>query len=464
MLELFSWGAEVTELDWITPPPTGAVNQATELLEELGAIEKNKITLRGKEMLRLPTHPRIAHLLLGADSEREKLLAIDIASLIEERDPLPKESGADLSLRIELLRKWRSGERVNADRNLFERIERNALAWRKIFNLKTDNSIFSDTDVGKLLIEAYPERIAKQIEKFSPRYKLANGRMGKLQDHDALLQKSWLAIAAMDMGVNEGKIFSAAVVDEDDLLKLAKKKESVIWDKDRGMISATIEKRIGTLVLLTKPVKQIDESLRIRTLCDAVRDEGLKLLGWDESQQQLQARVMSLHKWRKDESWPDVSDQTLLNTAETWLAPYLSQVNRRSDFQRLDLNAILASILPWELQQQFNKLTPTRLEVPSGSMIALEYSDDGSAPIMKVRLQEVFGMLETPSVNQGRQKIILHLLSPGYKPVQVTQDLKSFWLTTYHEVRKELRMRYPRHHWPEDPWTAQAVRGIKRKS
>jgi len=464
MLELFNWGTDVRALHWITPPPMGAVNQAMELLDELGAIEKNKITLRGKEMLRLPTHPRIAHMLLSANSEREKLLAIDIASLIEERDPLPKETGADLSLRIELLRKWRSGERLNSDRNLFERIERNAAAWRTIFELKADHAIFADTDVGKLLMGAYPERIARQTEKFSSRYKLANGRMGKLQGHDGLLQKTWLVIAAMDMGTNEGKIFSAAAADENDLVMLTKERESVVWDAQRGMIAASIEKRIGSLVLSSKPITQIDESLRIKTLCNALREEGLKLLGWDDSQAQWQARVMSLHVWRPDESWPDANDQNLLNTAEKWLAPYLLQVNKRADFQRLDLNAIIMGILPWELQQQLNKLAPTRLEVPSGSMIALEYLNDGSAPVMKVRLQEVFGMLETPLVNEGRTKIILHLLSPGYKPVQVTQDLKSFWKTTYHEVRNELCRRYPKHHWPEDPWTAQAVRGIKRRT
>jgi len=463
MLELFNWGASVSELGWITSPPTGAINQATALLEELGAIDKGKITSHGKEMLRLPTHPRIAHLLLSVNSVKEKLLAIDIASLIEERDPLPKESGADLALRIELLRKWRGGERVSADRNLFERIERNAAAWRRIFNLKTDNSLFSDSDVGKLLIQAYPERIAKQTEKFSSRYKLANGRMGRLQDHDGLLQKPWLAIAAMDMGVNEGKIFSAAAVDEEDVLPLTKEKDSVVWDKDRGMIAAATEKRIGTLVLSSRPKKQIEESLRIKTLCDALLEEGLKLLGWDAPQQQWQARVMSLRFWRPEESWPDVSDSILLNTAETWLAPYLLEVNKRADFLRLDLNAILTSILPWELQQQFNKLVPAKLEVPSGSLITLAYAKDGGPPVMKVRLQEVFGMLETPSLNEGRTKIILHLLSPGYKPVQVTQDLTSFWKTTYHEVRQELHRRYPKHHWPQDPWTALAVRGTKWK-
>jgi ATP-dependent helicase HrpB len=463
MLELFNWGSDVTTLHWITPPPLGAIRQATELLDQLGAIEKNRITLRGKEMLRLPTHPRIAHMLLSARSEKEKLLAIDIASLIEERDPLPKESGSDLSLRIESLRKWRSGERTHSDRNLFERIEKNASAWRRIFELKTDHSIFADTDVGKLLKEAYPERIARQTEKFSVRYKLANGRMGKLQDHDGLLQKSWLVVAAMDMGTNEGKIFLAAAVDEDDLLLLARESESVVWDKERGMIAASSEKRIGTLVLSSKSITKIDESIRIRTLCDALQEEGLKLLGWDDAHQQWQTRVMSLRKWRPNESWPEVSDQTLLTSAMTWLAPYLTHVNKRGDFLRLDLATILTSILPWELHQPFNALTPVKLEVPSGSMIGLDYAPDGSSPVMKVRLQEVFGMLETPTVNEGRTKIILHLLSPGYKPVQVTQDLKSFWKTTYHEVRKELRMRYPRHHWPEDPWTAQAVRGAKRR-
>ena len=186
-------------------------------------------------------------------------------------------------------------------------------------------------------------------------------------------------------------------------------------------------------------------------------------MNWGEEQQQWQARAMSLRTWRPAEAWPEVSEQTLLSTAKEWLAPYLINVNKRGDFQRLEMNTIVMGLLPWDLQQRFNKLVPEKLEVPSGSMIKLEYATDGSAPIMKVRLQEVFGLLETPTVNEGRTKIILHLLSPGYKPVQVTQDLKSFWKTTYHEVRQELHRRYPRHHWPEDPWTAQAARGAKRR-
>jgi len=462
MLELFNWGSDINELKWITPPPSGNVSQATSLLTQLGAIVENRITVRGKEMVKLPLHPRLAHLLLSAEKPQEKALATDLAAILEERDPLQKEIGADISLRIELLRKWRSGERVG-DRNNLERIEKGAASYRKILKVETDNSTFADTDVGRLLIEAYPERIAKQTEKFSVRYKLANGRVAKLQDHDPLLQKAWLSVASVDLGANEGKIFSAAPVDVDDLSSLAKEMERVVWDRDRGMIVGQSEKQIGSITLSTKPVTKIEESLRIKTLCQAFREEGLTLLDWDETHTQWQARILSLKKWRPDQLWPDVDNEVLLTTAEEWLAPYLINVNNRQDFKRLDLGAILLGLLPWELQQQFAKLAPEKLQVPSNSMIKIEYSPHGEPPVMKVRLQEVFGLLETPTVNEGRTKIILHLLSPGYKPVQVTQDLKSFWNTTYHEVRKELRMRYPKHHWPEDPWTAEAVRGVKRK-
>jgi len=462
MLELFNWGTNVNDLKWVTPPPAGAVAQAVDLLTHLGAVENNKITPRGKEMVKLPTHPRIAHLLT---SSKDKTLALscDLAATLEERDPLPKETGADLSLRIELLRKWRTGERVNADKNNLERIEKIASSYRKIFNLKEDNSVFADTDAGKLVMEAYPERLAKQIEKFSTRYKLANGRVAKLQDHDPLIKNTWLAVASVDLGNNEGKIFSAAPVDETDLISLAKENENVRWDSGRGAIVASIEKQIGALTLSSKTIGKIDDAAKTIILCQAFRQEGLRLLNWSTQQEQWQARVLSLRKWRPDQHWPEVTDELLVKTCEEWLAPFLISVNNRSDFNRLDVDIILNSILPWGLQTQLSKLAPEKILVPSGSMINIDYSLAGEAPVLKVRLQEVFGWTETPTINEGKTKLILHLLSPGFKPVQVTQDLKNFWNTTYHDVRKELRMRYPKHHWPEDPWTAQAVRGAKRK-
>jgi ATP-dependent helicase HrpB len=471
VLELANWGVnDLNELTWLTPPPAGTVSQARELLKSLEALEENRITIRGKEMLKLPTHPRIAHMMLTAiednrkSSERASLaLATDLAALIEERDPLSRETSADLSLRVDALRKHRKGERVNAERSVLDRVEKLAASWRRLVKVNADNSAVIDTEVGKLLVEVYPERIAQQLEKQGLRYKLANGRVAKLPEHDPLLNEKWLAIALLDAGQGEGKIFLAAPVREKDLEHLAKANEVVKWDAEKGMIIAQLEQRIGNVVLSAKPVTHVSEAQRIHILYEALREEGLKLLNWDDAQSEWQARILSLRQWRPNEAWPDVSDAHLLQTCDEWLAPYLTQVNKRIDFQRLDLQTILAGLIPWDLASRLDKLAPVRIEVPSGSFIKLNYFNDGRAPVMEVRLQEMFGLLETPAINEGHTRILLHLLSPGYKPVQVTQDLKSFWQTTYHEVRKELRMRYPKHHWPEDPWTAEAVRGVKRR-
>jgi ATP-dependent helicase HrpB len=463
VLELANWGIKnINDLTWITTPPSGVINQAKELLQQLGAIEGNAITSRGKEMLRLPTHPRIAHMLI--ESGDLSALSADIAALLEERDPLPKTSGTDLSLRVELLRKWRSGERTSGDRTTLERIDKLASSWRKVLKVKADNAMPADSDVGKLLAEAYPERIARQQEKHGLRYKLANGRVVRLPDHDPLLRKTWLAVAQLDSSGSEGKIFMAAPLLEEDLIHRAVEQEVVSWNSEKGSINAVIEQRIGNVILATKPLLNISDDLRIRILCEAVRDEGLKLLNWNETNDEWQARVMSLKLWRKNEDWPDVSKEHLEFSVSTWLAPYLTSVTKRQDLGRLNLQTILSGIIPWELSNKLDQLAPPKLAVPSGSMIKLHYSQDGGPPVVEVRLQEVFGLVETPTVNEGRNKVLLHLLSPGYKPVQVTQDLKSFWQTAYHEVRKEMRMRYPRHHWPEDPWTAEAVRGAKRRT
>jgi ATP-dependent helicase HrpB len=462
VLELASWGVnDVFELNWITPPPAGAVNQAIELLNQLGALDEKKITERGKQILKLPTHPRIAHMLL---SGLNTSLAIDIASILEERDPLPKEAGADLTLRVELLRKWRGNEKVNADRNVLQRIERLATSWRKILKTSVDNSIVADTDVGALLMEAYPERVAQQIDKQGYRYKLVNGRVAKLPEHDALHREKWLCIAQLDAGHAEGKIFLAAPVAEADLVAHAKETEVVKWDSDRGMVVGVVEKRLGNLVVSSKALTKISEDQRADTLLSALREEGLKLIGWGDAEREWQARVVSLAKWRVDENWLDVNDDALIARAHEWLAPFLVGISKRADLQKLDLHTIVQTILPWEYNNRCEQLAPSKLQVPSGSHIKIQYSIHGDTPKIEVRLQEMFGLLETPTVNEGRTKIMLHLLSPGYKPVQVTQDLRSFWQTTYHEVRSELHRRYPRHHWPEDPWTAEAVRGAVRKS
>jgi ATP-dependent helicase HrpB len=400
-----------------------------------------------------------------AENTRTRAVVTDIAALLEERDPLPKESGADLSLRIEVIRRWRSGERVSVDRNMLERIEKLSAQWRKVLHLSVDNSAVSDKEVGRLIMAAYPERVARQVEKHSERYKLVNGRTVKLPAHDPLTREPWLVVAQLDAGGGgEGKIFQAAPLDEQDLLDHAIEHDRVSWDEDRGMVVAYREKRIGSLLLSAKQVPAIPEEKRIEVLCSMIRAQGLKVLGWEENLKPWQARVLSLKQWRKEEDWPDVTDENLLRTLEVWLAPFLMDVGKRTELQKLQPGSILSTILPWEKNNKLEVFAPQQLSVPSGSLIRLDYFPDGRPPVMEVRLQEVFGLLETPTVNEGRTKILLHLLSPGYKPVQVTQDLKSFWTNTYAEVRKELRTRYPKHAWPEDPWTAQAVRGAKRRT
>jgi ATP-dependent helicase HrpB len=475
MLELFQWGIRnVNELNWITAPPPGAVSQATELLEQLDAIDDNAITTRGKEMLKLPTHPRMAHMLLTAKDIGNDLVAVaaDVAALLEERDPM-RDGGADLSLRVDMLRKHRSGERTSADRNSLDRIEKLSASWRRLFNVKPSASVVPDEQVGELVAAAYPERIARQEGKHSERFKLANGRAVRLPANDPLTRESWLAVAHLDGAGGEGKIFLAAPLNEDDLKHLAVEHENVRWDKERESIVASIELRVGSLVLSSKPLTKADPAKRIKILCDVIRESGLKILGWSEEQVQWQARVMSLRKWRGSEwaslaegsakAMPDVSDEALLQTLDKWLSPYIENISKRTELEKLDLDTIMTSMLGWELQRKLDQFAPAKMEVPSGSMIRLQYSMDGSDPVMEVRLQELFGLLETPTVNEGRIKVLIHLLSPGYKPVQVTQDLRSFWKNTYHEVRKELHRRYPKHSWPEDPWTAKAVRGVKRK-
>ena len=462
MLELAQWGIkDVRDLQWITAPPPGAVSQAKDLLEQLEVIDKVGITPQGKEMARLPTHPRISHMLSMA-SQKEKALATDIAALLEERDPLDKMAGADLALRVEVLRKWRKGEWVSADRSGMERIERLAGNWRKSLQVDIDNSNPPEFEVGRLLMTAYPDRVARQNNAQSEYYTLSSGRVAKLPKYDPLIYQSWICAAQLDVGKGEGKIFLAASLLVSDLRKVAKEQTTVQWDHDAGKVVAFSEWRIRNVLLESKLVSEISDGEASRIICEQIRAEGLRLLGWGESEEEMQARILSLRAWCPDENWPDVCSEELIKSPEDWLSPYLIGVRKEAELKRLDKCMMLIGMLPWELQEKLNRLVPAHVEVPTGSMIKVKYSVDGSSPIIQVRLQEMFGLMDTPSVNAGKEKIILHLLSPGYKPVQVTQDLKSFWQGAYHEVRKELRRRYPKHSWPEDPWTAQPVRGVKK--
>ncbi|MBF6594081.1 MAG: ATP-dependent helicase HrpB [Thermaceae bacterium] len=465
LLELSAWGIrDVGQLSWVTPPPVGAVGQARELLQGLGALEGHVLSARGRQMLEWPTHPRLAHLLLESQTLGLEALAADVAGLLEERDPRLRNSGADLDLKVQALRSWRAGQgNQEAETGVLKRVERLSKEWRRRLHVQADNSAPDPYSTGLLISLAYPERIARLREGSRTRYRLSGGRGVRLLEDDPLAGSSWLAVAHLDAGTEEGRIFLAAPVHTQDLRPLARELDVVGWDARAGVLVARREQRIGEVVLGSEPLQQVSPQQRLEILCQTVRSEGLEVLSWTPAVRQWQARVQSLRTWRPQEDWPDVSDGHLLETLETWLGPWLSGVSRLEDFKRLELMAVLGGLLPWNLSGKLEELAPTHLEVPSGSKVRLEYSPQASPPVLAVKLQELFGLADTPRVNEGRTQVMLHLLSPAGRPIQVTQDLRSFWHNTYPEVRKELRGRYNKHPWPEDPWSAEPTRKTNRR-
>lgn len=455
VLEMVQWGVkDIQKLTWLSPPPKAALAQAAETLEQIGALENNKITTHGKQVHRLACHPRIAHMLLMAQDLHEKQLATDIAALLEERDPLPRESGIDINLRIEALRRYRNN---NSSGRSFQKIERGAASYRNMLSVNADNDPFDSHTSGLLLAYAYPERIASARPGNNAQFQLANGRIATAGHKDDLAHEPWLSVAHMDMRDGLGKIFLAAPLNPKDLLPMVKEQEVVTWDSRKGGIIANKELRIGTIVLQAKPLANPSQEKISEAISRAIRTEGESLLSFDEKMIQLQNRISSLKKWNPGQDWPEVTSVFLLENNATWLSPYLKDVKRSDDLKKIDLSDALYHSLGWEQQQLLDKLAPSRIEVPSGSKINLEYFANGAVPVLAVRLQEVFGMADTPRINDGKIAVVMHLLSPGYKPVQVTSDLKSFWNNLYFEIKKELQRRYPKHAWPDDPWTAPAV-------
>ncbi len=461
VLDMAQWGiVDPRQLTWVTPPPRGHVAQASELLHQLEALENNRITEHGNQLHRLPTHPRIAHMLIRAQEAGQLALATDIAPLLEERDPLPPETGIDINLRIEALRRYR---REKAGGNRLARIEKMAEQYRRMFAIAADNGPVNEFETGIILAYAYPERIACARPGNNAQFQLANGRIATAGHRDDLAREPWLAVAHISDREGMGKIFMASPLNPKDLAPLVKTTEVITWDTRKGGLIASKDLRIGSIVLKSTPLPAPDDSQLVKAITDAIQKEGRALLNWDEAVEQWQNRVLSLKKWRPQENLPDVQTDTLLLTNSEWLTPYLNGIKRPDDLKKLDLKEILHYSLTPEQQHRLKALAPEHVEVPSGSHIKLQYKADGSSPLLAVRLQECFGMEDTPKINEGRTSVLMHLLSPGYKPVQVTTDLKSFWNNAYFEVRKELKIRYPKHYWPEDPLQAEAVRGVRRK-
>ena len=493
--------SDAEALPWLTIPPRAGVFKAKELLTALGAIDENgNITSIGKRMTTLPCHPRIArmilattnlttstpqgvhlsplgfcrlpeqevhqqHLTTSTSHHNNTSLACDIAALLEEKDPLSESGGTDLTLRLSALRAARRKKQLGK----WQRIAKIAAEYRRMAHTDEDNRDPAPTEVGLLVAYAYPERIAHSTNSIGG-YRLASGANVQLDAADQQSAHSWLAIASLYSATGTtGRVFLAAPIAPDDLEKeFVKEVDNIAWDTKQGCVVMQREQRIGKLILSQKPIHDADKEHLKGIVCEAMKKDGLTMMAWSEKAvEQVQRRVAQVAAWHPEMALPDVSTEHLLSTAAQWLPFYLEEGGRVKtsvqELRKLNLADIIWNILPYEAQLEVDRLAPTHIEVPTGSHIRIDYRSGAEAPVLSVRLQECFGMESTPCVDDGRQPLLMELLSPGFKPVQLTQDLASFWQGTYFEVRKELRRRYPKHYWPENPLEAEAVRGVKRK-
>lgn len=470
-LQLLRWGVTPQELSWLDVPPPAAYAQALDLLGRLGALdERGALNAHGQAMAELPSHPRIAHLLLRGQALGLGALACDLAALLSERDIL-RGGGADLHSRLALL----SGE-SRAARNAVGGVQRArqlAKQFQGLVRGRSANQVVSDPEhprwLGCLLAFAYPDRIAQQRRAGGADYRLANGRAAQFGEADALMKHEWLVVADLGsrQGQREERIYLAADLDPalfaSELAEQVATLDVLDWDEREGVLRAERQRKVGELVLERQALAALDEAARGRALVGLVRRKGLELLPWTPELRQWQARVALLRELdiqqQGQSEWPDLSDAALLASLEQWLTPFLSKVNRLSHFAGLDLPSILQTLLPWPLPQRLDELAPRALSVPSGSRIAIDYTEN--PPVLAVRLQELFGLAATPRIAGGRLGLKLHLLSPARRPVQVTQDLASFWANTYLEVKKDLKGRYPKHYWPDDPLIAEPTARAK---
>ena len=462
-LDLAAVGAaDPSELEWLDPPPAAAFAQARGLLIQLGALDAaGRLTRHGTAMARLPLHPRLSHMVMRATELHARGLACELAALLTERDLLRRTEGvqeADIRTRLDLLRG--TVVRAGVDRDALRRARAEVAACRRGGARREEGE--SEISVGSLLALAYPDRLAQRRPGASGRFLLRNG-LGAFLDPQSLSVEEYLVACELDGRAPESRILQAAPIDLAEIRGLfgpdIEAEELVEWEPEARAVLARRRERLGAIVLRETRIARPDPARVAAALLQGVRGEGLSVLPWSEGATRTRERISFIRGL--DPSWPDVSETALATTLEGWLGHRIQGFSKLSDLDRVDLSAGLLDLLSWEQRAALDRMAPTHLVVPSGSRVPVDYRDPAQ-PVLAVRLQEMFGQTETPRVGGGSVPVTLHLLSPAGRPVQVTRDLAGFWRTTYFEVRKDLKGRYPKHPWPDDPLVAEPTRRAKK--
>jgi ATP-dependent helicase HrpB len=466
-LELAVWGAgDGRDLAFLDPPPAGALAQARDLLAQLGALDpQGQPTAHGHAMSRLGLHPRLAHMILAAAARGLGRLACETAAILSERDLLrgaTNERDADLRARVATLR----GERAESvDRAALNQAQALAKQWMRLAKAERGPSSADLNRLGEIVALAYPDRIAQARGDAVGQFRLTSGRGAFLPPTDALAAEPFLALASLDGDARSARIFLAAPIDraaiEEQFADRIDDREEIAWDARSESVVATRERRLGALVLERKPIGAPDLPGLARAMAEGIRQLGPSALPWAPDARAVQARIGFLRRLDPD-GWPDVSDAALAAEPAAWLRGHLDGVTRRAHLARIDVGAALLDRLDWKQRRDLDRLAPTHIDVPTGRRVTIDYS--GESPVLAVKLQEMFGARTTPTVADGRVPILIHLLSPAGRPVQVTRDLEGFWRNGYAAVRAELRGRYPKHPWPDDPLTAPPTKGVKRRA
>ncbi len=444
VLEVGQWGVtDIASLPWIDPPPPSSVNNAKVLLQQLGVWGDEGLTAHGRAVAKLPLSPRLGHMLLWGAEHGALREASALAALIEE---IPRSSGADLSSSLSRLSSWQS---------------RRAKQFHGSVKSSASNLHSAKPSAAILLARAFPDRIAKRRAGIDGRYLLSGGSGALLANDDSLAHNQYLVVAAIGGSAKEGRIYSALAVEEQELTQwcddLIVSHDAVEWDDNNERVVAERQLRLGSMVLSRKPLTKIDADVRSAALISGIRKKGLQCLNWNDEVQEWQARARRMRELTgKDSAFPDVEDDVLLGSLEDWLLPYLSNVTSLKAVKQIDLLAILKALLTYPQQKQLDEWLPRSYTVPSGSQHKLRYVCEGN-PVLSVKLQEMFGCRENPSVANGQITLKVELLSPARRPVQITEDLGNFWHTSYSDVKKDLAGRYPKHPWPDDPLNAQAT-------